>query len=149
MTNERAMLSFLTRIRLLEGTTGRLVSFSLPSLPFLGKLFSSSSLSLPLYVYVPPLCTATAHLFRTLKMLGGPLRVHRSSLAATNSHRCNKPFPQFTWQLLHQYFRELLARQLPHDALHLQSTERSQNFARVQAGSFRQVLDWLRFFCTQ
>ncbi len=30
MTSERAMLSFVTRIRLPEGTLGRPVSFSLP-----------------------------------------------------------------------------------------------------------------------
>jgi hypothetical protein len=42
---------------------------------------------------------------------------------------------------LQQDFAELLARQLPDNAFHLQIEERSQNFGRVQAGAFHDVID--------
>jgi hypothetical protein len=48
-----------------------------------------------------------------------------------------------------QNFGELLSGQLADDAFHLQCEERSQNFAGVQASSFNEVVDGLRFFGTQ
>ena len=51
--------------------------------------------------------------------------------------RCNP------YLLLQQDFAELLARQLPDDAFHLQIKERSQNFGRVQAGAFHDVINVL------
>src|SRR6266581_2151024 len=47
--------------------------------------------------------------------------------------------------LLQQDFAELLARQLPNDAFHLQIKERSQNFRRVQAGALHDVINVHRF----
>jgi hypothetical protein len=46
---------------------------------------------------------------------------------------------------LQQDFAELLARQLPDDAFHLQIKERSQNFGRIQAGAFHDIINvhWL------
>jgi hypothetical protein len=42
---------------------------------------------------------------------------------------------------LQQDFAELFAGQLPDDPFHLQVEERSQNFGRVQAGAFHDVID--------
>ncbi len=42
---------------------------------------------------------------------------------------------------LQQDFAELLSRQLPDDAFHLQIKERSQNFGRIQAGAFHNIIN--------
>ncbi len=42
---------------------------------------------------------------------------------------------------LQQDFAELLSRQLPDDAFHLQIKERSQNFGRIPAGAFHDVIN--------
>ena len=42
---------------------------------------------------------------------------------------------------LQQDFAELLARQLPDDTFHLQIKERSQNFGRIQAGAFHNIIN--------
>src|SRR5260370_24793675 len=42
---------------------------------------------------------------------------------------------------LQQDFAELLSRQLPDDAFHLQIKERSQNFGRIPAGAFHDVMN--------
>jgi hypothetical protein len=42
---------------------------------------------------------------------------------------------------LQQDFAELLPRHLPDDAFHLQIKERSQNFGRIQAGAFHNVIN--------
>jgi hypothetical protein len=42
---------------------------------------------------------------------------------------------------LQQDFAELLPRQLPDDPLHLQIEKRSENFGRVQAGAFHDVVN--------
>jgi hypothetical protein len=42
---------------------------------------------------------------------------------------------------LQQDFAELLAWQLPDDTFHLQIKKRSQNFGRVQAGMFHDVIN--------
>ena len=47
---------------------------------------------------------------------------------------------QNPYLLLQQDFAELLAGQLPDDALHLQSEERSENFGRVQAGALHSTM---------
>jgi hypothetical protein len=46
---------------------------------------------------------------------------------------------------LQQDFAELLRRQLPDDAFHLQIKERSQNFGRIQAGAFHNIVNMYRF----
>src|SRR3974377_747373 len=79
MTSERAMLSFVTRIRILEGTTGRVVSFSLP---FAGFYLSNSQRFATLLSSLN--CTAF-HLSRTLQMLRAPLRMHFPARAGANS----------------------------------------------------------------
>jgi hypothetical protein len=48
---------------------------------------------------------------------------------------------QNPYLLLPQDFAELFARQLPDDTLHLQIEERSENFGRVQAGAFHDVIN--------
>jgi hypothetical protein len=43
---------------------------------------------------------------------------------------------------LPQDFAELLSRQLPDAAFHLQIKKRSQNFRRVQAGAFHNIIKY-------
>jgi hypothetical protein len=50
---------------------------------------------------------------------------------------------------LQQDFAELLAGQLPDDALHLQIKKRSQNFRRVQARAFHDVINMHRLLGTE
>jgi len=42
---------------------------------------------------------------------------------------------------LQQDFAELLSRQLPDDAFHLQIKKRSQNFGRIQTGAFHNIIN--------
>jgi hypothetical protein len=50
---------------------------------------------------------------------------------------------------LRQDLAELLSRQLPDDAFHLPIKKRSQNFGRIQAGAFHNIINMHRLLGTQ
>src|SRR5579859_2221257 len=64
--------------------------------------------------------------------------------------RCRTRDRRFSpYSLSQQYFTELLSRRLPNDAFHFQIKKRSENFGRVQARSFHDVVNVFGFFSAE
>src|SRR5580658_281431 len=74
----------------------------------------------------------------------------RSASGILSALRCRKSGGRFAPYLpLKQHFAVLLSRRLPDDAFHLQIEKRSENFGRVQAGTFDKVVDVRGFVGTE